>query len=342
MQAISEIAPSIRFEIFTSVPAWFFKDSLTLPFGYHKIITDIGMVQKTPFSEDSQKSIERLNHFLPFEADRIDHLSATINRLGCRLIICDIAPMGINVARAAAIPSILIENFTWDWIYEGYRELSRQAERHICYLRDVFTRADFHIQTQPVCRPDTADLTLPPISRQPLTPPEITRNKLGIDVNKKIVLISTGGIPQTYGFLDSLQKMDYITFIIPGGGPQATRHQNVIILPHRSDYYHPDLVLASDAVVGKAGYSTLAEVYRAGVPFGYVTRPDFRESEILARYIQAEMSGFELSIGEFEKGAWVSGLKPLLDFPRIQRKNNGAAVAAAQFIIDRFGNTCAY
>ena len=30
--------------------------------------------------------------------------------------------------------------------------------------------------------------------------------------------------------------------------------------------FHPDLVNASDAVIGKAGYNTLAEVFYAGTP----------------------------------------------------------------------------
>ena len=36
--------------------------------------------------------------------------------------------------------------------------------------------------------------------------------------------------------------------------------KNLILLPHHSVFFHPDLVNASDAVVGKLGYSTLAAV----------------------------------------------------------------------------------
>jgi len=40
--------------------------------------------------------------------------------VGCLLVVSDISPMGLLVAETAEIPSILIENFTWDWIYQGY------------------------------------------------------------------------------------------------------------------------------------------------------------------------------------------------------------------------------
>jgi hypothetical protein len=47
MQAIAEYDPSIQFEIFTAVPAWFFQDSLSTPFNYHHLLTDFGLAQKT-------------------------------------------------------------------------------------------------------------------------------------------------------------------------------------------------------------------------------------------------------------------------------------------------------
>jgi len=34
------------------------------------------------------------------------------------LSICEIAPMGILVAKETRVPAILVDNFTWDWIYQ--------------------------------------------------------------------------------------------------------------------------------------------------------------------------------------------------------------------------------
>ena len=65
--------------------------------------------------------------------------------------------------------------------------------------------------------------------------------------------------------------------VIPGS-PQLARDGRVIRLPAHSDFEHPDLIHAADVVVGKLGYSTLAEVWAAGVPFGCVMRPHFPES----------------------------------------------------------------
>ena len=52
MQAISEIDASVEFEIFTTVPSWFFQDSMSASFNCHAVLTDIGLVQKTAFQAD--------------------------------------------------------------------------------------------------------------------------------------------------------------------------------------------------------------------------------------------------------------------------------------------------
>jgi hypothetical protein len=38
----------------------------------------------------------------------------------------DAPPLGCAAAAAAAIPSIVIANFTWDWIYDGYEALAAE------------------------------------------------------------------------------------------------------------------------------------------------------------------------------------------------------------------------
>ncbi len=64
MAALHEIDPSITFEIFTTIPKWFFQDSISGPFTYHSLLTDIGVVQKTPLREDLPKTLQCLNQFL--------------------------------------------------------------------------------------------------------------------------------------------------------------------------------------------------------------------------------------------------------------------------------------
>ncbi len=332
MGAMHEINPTIEFEIFTTVPSWFFEESLSGPFTYHSLMTDIGLIQNTPLHVDLAKTVEYLDKFLPFGESQIKQLAQMMDKLKCGLLICDISPMGILVAKEAGIPSVLIENFTWDWVYQEYTSYDSRLSNHVDYLKTVFDAADYHVQTEPVCFNGPADLITPPISRSTKAPSGQIRKRLGIPDDVKIVTITMGGVPEKYSSLSELTHQRDVYFVVPGGSNSMKISGNLILLPHHSDFFHPDLIMASDAVVGKVGYSTLAETYHAGVPFGYIKRPHFRESEVLAAYIEKQMNGIAIKEDKFQDGGWVANLSHLLRLPRIKRSGPNGAERAGGFI----------
>jgi hypothetical protein len=272
MAALSELIPGLRFELFTTCPQWIFKESLETDFGYHPTRSDIGLVQTSPLSEDLAATCRQLDQTLPFDQTLVDDLAETIRKMNCRLVICDIAPLGIVAAGAAGLPSVLVENFTWDWIYSGYLNAAPGLQPHIKYLSRIFRQADHHIQTRPLCRPVPGTLQAAPISRRARTPRAQVRARLGIDGRDKMVLISMGGVPDRFEFLSRLPGQIEPFLVIPGADGRSSPHPKVLLLPTHSDFYHPDLMAAADSLVAKAGYSTIAEAYQCGLPFGYVRR----------------------------------------------------------------------
>ncbi len=341
MVALQDIDSAFQFDIFTQVPRWFFQDSRVQNFRYYHVCTDIGLVQTTALHEDLPATVRRLDTFLPFNPPLVTTLATQLRSASCALVLCDIAPMGIVTARAAGVPSVLIENFTWDWIYQGYAEEEPRLAQHIAYLRPIFASADYHVQTEPVCCPGPADLTSPPVSRKPQGLPSQTRARLGLSMQAQAVLLTMGGVQQSFTFLSQLQDSRDISFVVLGGVDAPERRDNVVLLPHRSAIFHPDLVHACDAVVSKVGYSTLAEVYYAGVPFGYVVRQRFRETPALASYITAHMSGLAIVEAAFHSGAWLSCLPDLLRLPRQPQREPRGAEHIARFVhgLVRAGDT---
>jgi len=333
MAALHRIDPSIHFEVFTKAPAWFFRESLSGPFEYHSLVTDIGLVQETPLHADLAKTVQQLNRFLPFNSSRVKGLAQEIRRSKCQLVVCDIAPMGIAVAQEAGLPSLLVENFTWDWVYREYISSDHRLGDHIAYLRKLFDAADYHIQTEPVCgKSSKADLVTLPVSRGVRSSPGDIRKRLGVSPATRLIMITMGGIPERNESLRELTVHGDICFVIPGGSDSKEILDNLIFLPHHSKFFHPDLINASDAVVGKVGYSTLAEVYHGGAPFGYIKRPHFQESEILAAYIQKHMNGIAIAEKEFKAGTWVSHLSELLALSSIRRRGPNGAEQVARFV----------
>jgi len=338
MAAVQRIDPTVRFEIFTRVPRWLFEQSLDEPFGYHEVMTDIGLAQYDALHEDVAETVRRLEAFVPFRPALVDPLAQQVTALGCTLLVCDVAPLGIAVAHAAGLRSVLIENFTWDWIYAGYAADEPRLLPYIDALATVFASADITIQTEPVCRLRTNDLLTKPVSRVPRLPRAEVRSRLGISTTTTapIVLITMGGLSATgeHSFLDLLEAHPETTFIIPGASAILQHKTNVLLLPNQSSWYHPDLLNAADAVVGKTGYSTVAEAYHAGLPYGYVSRPKFRESAVMDAYIQTHMRGIAFSEDEFRSGTWLDRLPELLALDRIQRNEPNGADQVARFMLD--------
>ena len=332
MEALQGFELSISFEIFTLVPEWFFRESLTFPFSYHPVLTDIGLVQTTPLIEDVPATITRLSQFLPFDEGFVDSLAALVSKIDCRCIVCDISPLGIVVAQKANIPSMLIENFTWDWIYEGYAKHSPRLRYFVGLMAGAFDAVDHHVMTQPFHDLRPADMIVEPVSRKPRMGRSATRKALGIPENRPMVVVSMGGVGTKYDFIRPLESRPDICFVIPGSTDTLRRMDNIILLPGRSNFYHPDLVNASDATISKLGYSTLAEVYNAGVPFGYIQRSQFRESTVLAEFVASSMNGMNITGEEFYSCEWLNRLDSLIGLGRRPPEPHGAPEKIAAYL----------
>ncbi len=342
MNAIYARWPFVHFEIFSLVPEWFFSRSLKASYTWHSEQTDVGLCHTSPFHFDLGRTIDALDAFLPFDEKRLEALAKKIDAARCHLVISDISPLGIAVAKHAGACSVLVENFTWDWIYAPYALAYPGFNRHIDMLESCFSDAGLRIQAAPVCSPPTGNgrreaICTPPIAREPTADPRNTREKLGIGPQDKMVLITMGGFAGGMAFSDSLAGMDgNICFVVPGTTKNlpagGERRNNVVFLPQNAAFYHPDLVLAADAVVGKNGYSTLAEVCRAGVPYGFISRPDFRESPVLASWVRRHMAGIEFTEADFAGGAWLKRLDELLHLPVGEQCAPNGADAAAMHI----------
>ncbi len=306
--------PETRFIIVSQAPRWFFQESLpNIPFTYLEHFTDVGFVQKSPFEEDPLATLNRLQKKLPFTEPQVQRLVQVLNKEGCQGILCDISPLGILVARALGIPSVLVENFTWDWLYDQYAHVAPQFKNFARYFHDIYMQAHFRFQTKPFTNPVQNGIPVPPVSRDPQHTKAQMRSLLRIPTKVKVVLISTGGIRTHHAFVPCLQKRDDVFFIIPHDVPQAVQQGNVLVLPHHSRYFHPDLVRVSDAVICKSGYSTVAEAFHINRPLGLIIRPHFPESPFIEAFVKSNFNHLILEPDTFRSGTWIDALDSLLD-----------------------------
>ena len=109
-------------KIYGETPKWFWQQNLRHQINFQciQLETDIGLLQVDPFNHDIERTCHSLRNYLNFSSDSFLKARKRVARSNIDLILCDISPMGIVIGEQLKIPSMLIENFTWDWIYEDF------------------------------------------------------------------------------------------------------------------------------------------------------------------------------------------------------------------------------
>ena len=332
IEALSRRLP-LNCTLLTTVPEWFFSGCGAVCLTWHEMRTDVGLIQKNSLEEDMAATRVALDSLYPFDFALIERACDLLT--GCDCILCDIAPLGIVVAKRLAIPSILLENFTWDWIYQAYRQDNPFFDPHIALLANIYHQADLHLQAAPVCRPVPGAVPLAPVFRPGRKSRDEVRACLGLPPGKPVILLTMGGTDANNFSLHALQAKDKYVFLLAGTGAKEKSRGNVYQIPARSSLYHPDLIRAADLVVGKLGYSTVAEIYGAGTPLAFVGRPRFPESAVLAGFVIENNMGREIESEAFASGQWLDQLDGLLELPRGNGPGENGADQAAAYIQNR-------
>jgi hypothetical protein len=332
LQALARSSPGLSVNVFSTLPEWFWTENLSpdVSFRAHRLETDVGLVQQTPFEHDLELTIARLGSFLAFQDEGLENARNVLRKSETDLILCDVSPLGLALGKELGIPSILVENFTWDWIYGGYLEADSRFGPCIEQLGELFRSAALRIQTEPLCERLQEHPLVPPIFREFEQSPERILERLDLPAGSRYLLVTTGGIPQEYSFLEQLKGRKDVHFVVTGSFSQLEREENLTLLPHRSGFHFPDLVRGSCGVVGKVGYGTVAETWGARVPLFAVYRDNFRESGRIRTFVEKNLPHLEATETDFLNGSWIDRIDELIALSSVDGENptNGAKEAA--------------
>lgn len=149
-----------------------------------------------------------------------------------------------------------------------------------------------------------------------------------------MVLLTMGGIPWRWDGVGRLRAHSEAVFVVPGGSEAERREGNLVLLPHRTGFYHPDLVRAADVVVGKLGYSTVAEVVGMGKPFAFVPRPTFPESPVLEAYLRRRGACLAIAPHRLAALDWVEEVVALAELQAAPAAPPNGVEVVAQAILE--------
>ena len=323
----------------TSAPELFFRSSIRVPIQFHHVDTDSGVAQIDSLRLDEHETATLARGFYADFDDRVSREASTLRRLKASVVVADIPPLASAAAALARIPVLLMGNFTWDWIYEGYPSFERRAPGVIGRIADAYAQATrvlrlpLHGGFKSVRAPI---VDIPFIARRSTLGRAGAREVLGLAHEARIVLGSFGGhgvelryreIAKTLPFLLAVTDFELRDGDIPDNLLRFSRAD----LNARGCGYE-DLVAASDVVVSKPGYGIVSECVANGTALLYTDRGRFREHDIFVNEMPAILRCRHISQDDLQAGRWEKPLEALLrqPAPAKQPPTDGAEVAAAE------------
>jgi len=335
MRAILDRSPGTRIHVRSGAPRWLFPEDDRV--SASRVHLDVGVVQENSLTLDPAATLARMEAILG-EGDAILAREAAVLRdLGCRIVVGDIPPLAFPAAARAAVPSVAIANFSWDWIYRAYLPaapafgpiIEKMAAQY--GTATLLLRLPFHGDLSAFPR----HRDIPLIARRASLPRAEQRRRLGLDASP-VALLSFGG----FGLYElpvgrMARENPAWRFLVPWR-PEGDLPGNVRCFDGRR-LRHEDLVAAADVVVTKPGYGIVAECLANGARVLYTSRGDFPEYPILVEALERHARARYISPDALLEGAVGEALDALLAqegavAPLPPAAFEGAAVAAAAIL----------
>jgi len=122
VNALGARRPGIPILLRTSAARWLLERTITAPFTLDDEPCDTGVVQIDGLRLDARATIGHAREFYRTLDARAAREAALLHDHDVALVLADAPPLACAAAAVAGIPSFVVSNFTWDWIYQGYRE----------------------------------------------------------------------------------------------------------------------------------------------------------------------------------------------------------------------------
>jgi UDP:flavonoid glycosyltransferase YjiC (YdhE family) len=345
IHAVLRARPEAHIVVKTSAPQRLFARTLEGRCELFELACDAGMAQIDSLNIDTAESIRGAIEFQRRLPSLVAAEAAYLRDSDARLVVADIPPLGIASAHAAGIPSVAIANFTWDWIYEGYRDDAASAVAR--EMRRLYSTAAIALRLPMAARfagLESVTRDIPFVARRSSRSQDDVRRALGLPPRtggKPLVLMSFGG----YGVaglnasaLAALEDYTIATTDSPSNNNVISPTAGLLYISEQQAYdsglRYEDLVRGADVVVTKPGYGIISEAIANDTALLYTSRGHFVEYDLLVeempRYLRAQF----IEQADLLEGNWKEALEKLLQqpSPREMPELNGAEVAAAEIL----------
>ncbi|KAF7097436.1 hypothetical protein CFC21_099253 [Triticum aestivum] len=338
------IAAGHEVHVSTAVPEFVFTAELRSP-GLHvrKVLLDCGAVQSDPLTVDPLATLEKYHQTAVVPRESILRTEAEwLRSVKADLVVSDVVPVVCRAAADAGIRSVCIGNFSWDSIYAEYIMAAGYHHRSIVWqIAEDYSNCETLLRLPGYCpMPAFRDVTdVPLVVRGLRKSRSEVRKDLGIAESTKVVIFNFGGQPAGWKLKQEWLPDGWICLVCGTSDSQEVP-PNFIKL--EKDTYTPDVMAASDCMLGKIGYGTASEALAYKLPFVFVRRDYFNEEPFLRNLLEHHQSSIEMIRRDFLAGHWKPYLLRALTLqPSYDGPTNGGQVAARILQDIAVGKKCA-
>ena len=337
INAFAARRPDVRIFVRSSASGALLARTIRAPYTLWPAPCDTGVIQRSSLAQDERASLDAAWAFHRSLDDRAQSDAEILKRAEVRLVVGDIPPLAFATASLAAIPSIAISNFTWDWIYEPWIDPASEMRSLLGVIRAAYAQA-----SQALLLPFGGGFnvfpsvqSLPLVARHATRARSDVRRRFNLPEDRPLALLSFGGfgLPSLdLGAVDCVRDWTIVTLDRP---PNDAPHSSSIVRLDAEAFFgsgvrYEDLVAASDVVISKPGYGIISECVAAGTALLYTSRGDFREYDLLVREMPRYLRSRFIEPADLLAGRWRASLDGLLRQPPPLETmaTNGAEVAA--------------
>ena len=346
INAFRRAAPDVNAVIRTSAARWLFDRTVRMPFTFLAGPADTGVVQLDSLHLDERQTIAQAAEFYRTLSARAAAEAALLREHDARLVIADAPPLGCAAAAVAGIPSAVLSNFTWDWIYEGYAEaLGSSAPDLVPRIQEAYRTARTAWRLPMHGGFETFDriVDLPLVARHATHERHVVRDRLGLPADLPLVLSSFGG----YGVQDfDPRRLDclgeYGVLVTTRETSAAASTPGLYVIDEQKMYElglrYEDLVAAVEVVATKPGYGILSECIANDTAVLYTSRGRFVEYDVLVAEMPRFLRGQFIGMEDLLAGRWRAALdRVLAAAPPAERPRTDGAGVAAGLILESLG-----
>jgi hypothetical protein len=323
INALGSRHPGLSVFVRSSATRWLLERTLKVPIELDARHADTGVVQLDSLRLDARATMATAARFYAgFEA-RVEDETRLLRERGVSFVVSDAPPLGCAAAHAAGVPSVVVSNFTWDWIYEAYlNEHSHHAREVIDTIQSAYARATaaWRLPMHGDFMPFRQVIDIPFVARHASRTPEQTRRHLGLPLDARLALPSFGG----YG----VKSLDLDAVRLPAGWEIVRGLDQAEI--YDAGLCYQDLVHAVDLVVTKPGYGIVSECIANGTPLVYTSRGVFPEYDVFVREMPRYLRCAYISNDDLLAGRWGEAIEAAVNAPAPpeQPRTDGAEVVA--------------